>query len=60
MATGDWKPEARVSRCPSCGGVNPDDTVWVYQLKFYCSESCVAKAMTVTPSTTSRNRGPWR
>lgn len=32
--------------CPSCGGPVPEDTVWIYQQKFYCTEKCAARART--------------
>ena len=33
-----WNP------CPKCGGWVPEETVWVFQAKFYCSESCAREA----------------
>lgn len=31
--------------CPACGGEVPEDTIWLYMLRFYCSEACVARML---------------
>lgn len=28
--------------CPACGKKVPEDSIWIYLGKFYCSEQCVA------------------
>lgn len=32
---------AEQSICPKCGGPIPEDTLWTFRQKFYCSEECV-------------------
>lgn len=27
--------------CPHCAGPLPEDTVWLYMGKYYCSDDCV-------------------
>ena len=40
MATLDPALDPSANKCPHCFAQVPEESIWIYQMRFYCSEGC--------------------